>query len=214
MKPDWPAYSALLPKTFDALVALVKEPYLERFALVGGSALALYLDHRKSEDLDFFSWEKELDKTTVARIVTDFDPAALLLHDSATQQDWSAREVKITFFAHNWPALYAERVPMMGHGYTVSENLLCAMKTHTLFLRAKYRDYYDLYALSRAGWKLGDMLSQTQRFFPSVSEKLFQIALLYTDDILEDQISHLTPRYRTTLPKISAHFERSIARER
>ena len=45
------------PKTLELLIDLQKEPLLSTFNLVGGTALALHLGHRKSIDLDFFSSE-------------------------------------------------------------------------------------------------------------------------------------------------------------
>lgn len=45
------------PKTLELLINLQKEPLLSTFNLVGGTALALHLGHRKSIDLDFFTSE-------------------------------------------------------------------------------------------------------------------------------------------------------------
>lgn len=45
------------PKTLELLIDLQKEPLLSSFNLVGGTALALHLGHRKSIDLDFFTSE-------------------------------------------------------------------------------------------------------------------------------------------------------------
>ena len=45
------------PKTLELLINLLKEPLLSTFNLVGGTALALHLGHRKSIDLDFFTSE-------------------------------------------------------------------------------------------------------------------------------------------------------------
>jgi len=49
----------LLPKTREVLIKLIEYEYMSNFVLVGGSALALYMKHRKSEDLDFFTYEKD-----------------------------------------------------------------------------------------------------------------------------------------------------------
>jgi len=49
----------LLPKTQEVLKTLVKDKYLSNFVLVGGSALAMHFKHRKSEDLDFFTYQKD-----------------------------------------------------------------------------------------------------------------------------------------------------------
>ena len=51
----------LLPKTKALLLELEKtSDFLNNFTLVGGSAIALYLCHRKSEDLDFFTLSDSL----------------------------------------------------------------------------------------------------------------------------------------------------------
>lgn len=42
-------------KTLELLIALQSEPELDDFNLVGGTALALYIGHRKSIDIDLFT---------------------------------------------------------------------------------------------------------------------------------------------------------------
>lgn len=42
-------------KTLELLIELQREPLMQSFNLVDGTALALYLGHRKSIDLDFFT---------------------------------------------------------------------------------------------------------------------------------------------------------------
>ena len=56
---------ALAQKTKKVLIALSKLDELSQFTFVGGSALSVYLKHRISEDLDFFSWENELKNETL-----------------------------------------------------------------------------------------------------------------------------------------------------
>ena len=52
-------------ETFGLLKALMRDENLSQFCLVGGTALALYLGHRISIDIDLFSQQlfdtKELD---------------------------------------------------------------------------------------------------------------------------------------------------------
>ena len=56
----------LLPKTETLLLKLIDEcSFLKKYVLVGGSALTLYLCHRKSEDLDFFTYEDSFDKREI-----------------------------------------------------------------------------------------------------------------------------------------------------
>ena len=52
----------LLPKTETLLLKMIDEcGFLDKYVLVGGSALAIYLCHRKSEDLDFFTYSDNFD---------------------------------------------------------------------------------------------------------------------------------------------------------
>ena len=53
----------LLPDTEAVLLKMLEEcTFLEKYVLVGGSALSMHLCHRKSEDLDFFTYEDSFDK--------------------------------------------------------------------------------------------------------------------------------------------------------
>ena len=45
----------ILPETFELLQQIQQDAFFDRFFLVGGTALALQIDHRLSIDLDFFS---------------------------------------------------------------------------------------------------------------------------------------------------------------
>mgnify|MGYP003396954708 FL=1 len=46
------------PRTLELLRKLQSEPLMSSFNLVGGTALALRIGHRKSIDLDFFTKEE------------------------------------------------------------------------------------------------------------------------------------------------------------
>ena len=50
-------FSAIEPTTLELLKELMKVPELEKFSLVGGTALALKYGYGKSLDLDLFSSE-------------------------------------------------------------------------------------------------------------------------------------------------------------
>jgi len=55
--------NSLLPETREVLLKLIKNcDFLNKYVFVGGSALALHLNHRKSEDLVFFTYENYFNK--------------------------------------------------------------------------------------------------------------------------------------------------------
>ena len=149
MKRESTSYNGLLPKTAELLQKLSTLPFLQTYTLVGGSGLALYLAHRLSEDLDFFTWEKEIDKILIYDILRINFTNIALIADFERQQDWLIDDVKVTFCAKNWAQL-KERNLLENNAFVATLELITATKVSTLFLRAKYRDYYDLYAIAQS----------------------------------------------------------------
>ena len=87
---------------------------------------------------------------------------------------------------------------------------IAAMKTNVLFLRAKYRDYYDLYWLAKEVMSLAEIYQYALPVVHGLSYKLFCIALTYIDDIEDDNIAHLDPKENLTKQQIRAFFEEKI----
>ena len=50
-----------------------------------------------------------------------------------------------------------------------------------------------------------------KEYMPEINKKLFQTALVFTDDIEEDNIGHLKPEYDVNLDKIRKSFEVQIS---
>jgi predicted nucleotidyltransferase component of viral defense system len=202
---------SLLPKTREVLTGLSKLPFMQSFVWVGGSALAVYLDHRLSEDLDFFTNSKELDKRVIMnniRSVKGFD--LIVMSESKTQIDIIINEVNITFFSQKWEELeHKEKV--LDHISIAPLELLTVMKVNTLFLRARHRDYYDLYVLNKEKYSLKEMYTLSLKILPGISIKLFQNALVFISDIEDESIKHLKPKYKVTLKKISSEFKKNIS---
>ena len=67
------------------------------------------------------------------------------------------------------------------------------MKINVLFLRAKYRDYYDIYFLVKKSMSLRKMFECAKAVLDGINFKLFSVALIYTDDIEDDNIEYLEP---------------------
>ena len=57
-------------ETLRLLKTLLEEDELSEFSLVGGTALALYLGHRRSVDIDLFT-QKEFDSTALCAQLKD-----------------------------------------------------------------------------------------------------------------------------------------------
>ncbi len=193
---------SLLPNTKKVLDRLVNIDYLQNFVLVGGSALSLYLNHRQSEDLDFFTYEDSFSKEKIFKIIQDFGQKEII-NISEEQIDVLINKVKVTFFNSKWEFLKPQKI----NNFNVAPiGIIAGMKTHTLFLRAKYRDYYDLYFLIKV-LGIKEVFERSKLVMDGINFKLFSMALLYIDDIEDETIEHLNPKLKLTKADIRDFFE-------
>jgi len=194
----------LLPKTKKLLIKLTEScKFLEKYVLVGGSALALHLCHRKSEDLDFFTFEDSFNKEEILKYIQKFDVKEVI-NQTDEQIDILIDGVKVTFFNAKWEFLRPNEIKKFNLS-TIKQ--ISAMKVNTLFLRATYRDYYDLYFLVKNGIGLSEMFDLSKNIVDGLTFKLFSIALVYIDDIEDDNINYLDPIEKISKEKIRDFFQ-------
>jgi len=199
----------LLPKTQTLLLKMIEScVFLDKYVLVGGSALAMYLCHRKSEDLDFFTYADSFDKKEIFDYIQGFENKEIL-SQSNEQIDLLLDGVKVTFFNAQWEFLKPPKVERFNLSSLES---IGAMKVNVMFLRAKYRDYFDLYCLLKEGMSLRAMFEQSQNILEGINFKLFTVALLYIDDIEDDNIDYLEPKENISKEKIRDFFQKKLDR--
>jgi len=200
----------LAPTTAKVFLDLSQIKEFSEFVFVGGSALSVYLKHRISEDIDLFTWKSSLNKEAIYNCLNqNFIGNYKIINLSDKQIDTLIYGVKVTFFANAWVALKNSE-PFINQINIASLELLTAMKLNTLFLRAKYRDYYDLYVINKEVFTIHQMYDIIVKYMPSINKKLFQMALIFIEDSAEDNIKHLKPNYKVTIKRIQKHFEQEI----
>ena len=200
-------FDCLLDNTRDILTKLTDTaPFLAQYSLVGGSALSLYLCHRKSEDLDFFTYSDTFDRREILEYMQRFKNFEVL-NDNNDQLDVLLEGVKVTFFNARWNFLKPTQISPLN---IASLESIAAMKTNVLFLRAKYRDYYDLYFLAKKVMGLREIFACAQPVVSGLTFKLFSIALLFIDDIEDDNIAHLDPKENLSKKEIRHFFEKQL----
>lgn len=180
--------------------------FLNKYVLVGGSALTLHLCHRKSEDLDFFTYDNSFNKKEIFEYLKKFQNHEILNQDD-DQIDVLINNVNVTFFNAKWSFLK----PIKKSNFNLASiESIAAMKVNVLFLRAKYRDYYDLYFIARNKLNLKEMFNCSLNIMKGVNFKLFAIALTYIDDLEDDNINHLEPVASLDKKKIRAFFQKEL----
>jgi len=113
-------------------------PYLKlfkrKFYLVGGTAIALHLGHRRSVDFDLFSLTG-INKKDVRQKLTRFPFKIIKISEDTDQIHFLINDVKITFFSYPYkidhPLYLGQYLPMP------SLLSLAAMKAYALGRRAK-----------------------------------------------------------------------------
>ena len=197
----------LLPNTKVLLLNIIDTcPFLDKYVLVGGSALTLHICHRKSEDLDFFTYKDDLDFNEILEFIKQFENKEIL-NKSDNQIDLLLDGVKVTFFNAKWSFL---KPTISGQFHLATLEQIAAMKVNVLFLSAKYRDYYDLYFLAKEVMSLKEIFKCSEHIVEGITYKLFVVGLLYIDDIEDDNIDYLEPKEKISKKKIQDFFEKRV----
>lgn len=164
--------------------------FRREYYLVGGTAIALYIGHRRSVDFDMFKMSAINHKKNLDKII-----AAGLEHQVTRrveeQMNLLVNGVKLTFFQYPFPV-----VPESSFGKTFrlpSLISLAAMKAYALGRRSKWKDYVDLYFLLTKHFALSEISAKATELFGELfSEKLFRAQLSYFDDIdYAEQVDYL-----------------------
>ncbi len=191
--------------------------FMRSFILVGGTALALQIKHRFSEDLDFIIDSEALNTGQIKRnIARTFKDYRIIREEPGLQIDIIVDDVKMTWFS---AGTIAVKFRTADHSFRY-QNILIAKpeiiavhKILSISQRNTFRDYYDLYILAKYHIPLEKIFNLTRKLYPELSPVTYSETLIYTDDIPEVSIaSHLNPREVVTREDISGFFIEELRR--
>lgn len=163
------------------LLPLIKE-FSRDYYLVGGTAMALHLGHRRSIDFDLFT-SGRIKKQSIKRLIDRHKcPVSEILFEDSEQIHLVIHDVKITFFSYPYRIEAPVEFDRIIH---IPELLtLAAMKAYALGGRAKWKDYVDLYILLRDRFSLAQISQESKGLFGAYyNEKLFREQLCYFEDV-------------------------------
>jgi hypothetical protein len=185
-------HKEILTDKQNKLLPLVAE-FSENFGLVGGTATALHLGHRRSMDFDLFS-EKKFGNQSLLNKISSFSVPDEIIVNRLDELTLIIKGVKITFFNYPYKIVYSE-----SFGYRIKiPNLLtlAAMKAFALGQRAKWKDYVDLYFIIKDHFTISQISQKGQEIFGSVfNEKLFRSQLAYFDGINYEEAVEFLPGF-------------------
>lgn len=155
--------------------------FKREYYLVGGTAIALYLGHRRSIDFDMFKMNVINHKKNLDKVVAS-GYEHIITRRVSEQMNLIVNGVKVTFFQYPFPidaktkALGVFRIPSL--------LTLAAMKAYALGRRSKWKDYVDLYFLLTNHFSIQEISMEAEKLFGELySEKMFRVQLTFFDDI-------------------------------
>lgn len=165
----------------EGLAVLSGKGLLSQFYLVGGTAAALHLGHRRSVDFDLFTDEDFEPLDIVDRL-----QGTLALEVRRQSQDTIHLElnsVPLIFLHYTYPLL-EPLIDGPGGLRLVQQKDILAMKLVAVSQRGTRKDFVDLYFLCRAGMTLMEGLKLLQAKYPKVKFDCYHIlnSLQYFED--------------------------------
>ncbi len=151
-----------------------------QFGLVGGTAIALQIGHRRSIDFDLFS-NKRFFNTRIQDQIRDEFRIEKVFVDRPNELTILVNKVKITFYKYPFNIKY--QITLKNIIKTPDLLTLASMKSFALGRRAKWKDYVDLYFLFKR-YSLSEISKQAKKIFKGeFNEKLLREQLAYFEDI-------------------------------
>ena len=186
----------LMPESTQKIFTLLKDdPRLAGFTLVGGTALAIQIGHRISEDLDFNIFGQVLPTKAIDSVLNDLEASGSKIQSLITLgqksqfkintsdnldnhiQDYLIDGAKVTFHARNEPNRPKQQIDFLKavpkitvskKGFNVlSIDGLFVMKSIVIYDRIKSRDLYDLMVLTRdQGYSIEQIIAAINTYQP------------------------------------------------
>jgi hypothetical protein len=156
--------------------------FSKEYYLVGGTAIALIIGHRKSMDYDLFTYGRVKRKSIKYIIEKNNFIADELIYEDIDQIHLMINSVKITFFY--FPHKLSKFIDFNGIIKIPPLLDLAAMKAYALGGRANWKDYVDLYFLMKDHFSIKEIANRAGELFKGFfNEKLFHEQLCYFEDL-------------------------------
>ncbi len=142
------------------------------YTLIGGTALALQINKRNSEDLDFCKWSTNLrkDKPTIDWPKIEKELATIGSIDVRDVLDFYhvnfiVSGVKVSFIAKQENLSPVKKPVKILNNIIASDiNSLGVMKVEVILRRREFRDYYDIYSILKEGHSLKELISGASNY--------------------------------------------------
>ncbi|MBO7428115.1 MAG: nucleotidyl transferase AbiEii/AbiGii toxin family protein [Paludibacteraceae bacterium] len=155
----------LTQNTLEVFERISKLDFVKDFHLCGGTGIALQLNHRYSEDLDFElltvqGKRDDLKELNHGQIIEELKSEFGKVEENGCVKAgkhfecYVGNHVKLSFFKPDYKVPELNEVSILNNLKTVSLQDALGMKLYVVSQRDKFRDYYDIYSLLKEGYSL------------------------------------------------------------
>lgn len=210
----------LAPHTEKIFESISRLDCIKPYVLVGGTALALQIGTRLSEDLDFMSWRKnrtdkqEVDWPAIKKGLESIGNVEKIDILDIDHVEFVVDGVKVSFYANPNSSPLLEEVPFLNNIRLADLTAIGAMKMEVMLRRSMFRDYYDVYSLMEHGVNLQSMLELALKYSKHRLKSKNLLAMLTRSDRFEKDTSFntLAPIYDITAKDIESYISLVLAK--
>lgn len=173
-------HKEILTKEQLELLPLIKE-FSEDFVLVGGTAIAFHIGHRRSIDFDLFNFGR-FNNLSLKSKISKHKKIDKVIVNKLGEFTISIKGVKFTFFQYPYKIKSSKNIDDIVRMPDLLT--LATMKAFALGMRAKWKDYVDLYFIIKDHYSLEEISKKAEQIFGNeFNEKLLRVQLSYFKDV-------------------------------
>ena len=191
---------------------------IKPYILCGGTALAMQIGHRKSEDLDFMMWriskteKPEVNWNAIERElkekIGEIENFNMLGFD---QVEFVVKGVKFSFFVSDNLSPVTKPIDYLGNIRLADIESIMAMKMEVMLRRMKFRDYYDIYCMLQEGYSIHNGMEKALNLSRHrLSSKNIVAMLLGGQFIPDNNFATLEPKYDVTKEQIREYVMQKL----
>ena len=191
---------------------------IKPYILCGGTALAMQIGHRKSEDLDFMMWriskteKPEVDWNAIERElkekIGEIENFNMLGFD---QVEFVVKGVKFSFFVSDNLSPVTAPIDYLGNIRLADIESIMAMKMEVMLRRMKFRDYYDIYSMLQEGYSIHTGIEKALSLSRHrLSSKNIIAMLLGGKFVPDDNFATLEPKFNVSKEQIREYIMQKL----
>lgn len=191
---------------------------IKPYILCGGTALAIQIGHRKSEDLDFMMWriskteKPEVNWNAIERElkekIGEIENFNMLGFD---QVEFVVKGVKFSFFVSDNLSPVTAPTEYLGNIRLADIESIMAMKMEVMLRRMKFRDYYDIYCMLQEGYSIHNGIEKALSLSRHRLSSKNIIAMLMGGQFIPDNnFATLEPKYDVTKEQIREYIMQKL----